>query len=178
MFVDAIHSHYEYVRARILAASGNPTNNPPIVGGILNAQDWPTKPFKFDCFYLLVLGEAPVGREGYSQYSPMVFHQVQWVWIDKGTDLVAGVRQVNRGNRFQTMQLMKQYLLQALVPGYAFKYTWSLVNGEFTSSPTSTPGESITWNPVSFHEKFDKDSGLQYGAGALRIWDITDAVTA
>lgn len=180
MFTDAIYSHYAYCKARILAASGNTSNNPPLVGGILNAQDWPNKPFKFDCFYLLVLGEVPIGRQGYSQYSPIVFHQVQWVWIDKGTDVTAGVRQANRGDRFVTMQKMKGYLLNALVPGYTTKLTWSMNDstGVFTSTPTDTPGEPITWNPVQFHEKFDKASGLQYGAAALRIVDMTDAVLA
>ena len=177
MFTDATYSYYGYVKARILAAANNPGNNPTLVAGIENAQDWPSKDVKFDAFYLLILGEDPIGRQGYSQYAPMLFHQFQWVWINKGTDNVQGVRKANRGDRFVTAQLMKGYLLNGHVPGYTTKLTWNLVNGVFTGTYTSTPGECITWGPIKFHEKFDKASGLVYGAAQTRVWDMTDEVT-
>lgn len=185
-FTDAQYSFYEYVKPRLLSYIANPANNPTsvsgvssiTVSGILNAQDWPSKTIKFDSFYLLVLGEEPIGKQGYSQYSPMVFHQLQWVWIDKGSDTVAGQRQANRGDRFVLAQVMKGALLYGHAPGYAPKLTWALVNGVFTGSPTSTPNEAITWNPLTFREKYDKASGLIYGAAQVRVWDMTDAITS
>lgn len=171
-FTDAIWSHYAYVKARILAKNPN-----RVVAGILDAQDWPSKPVKFEAFYLLTLGDTPIGRQGYSQYSPMLFHQMQWVWINKGTDLQQGTRAANRGDRFVNMENMKGELLYGLAPGFTMKLNWSLVTGVFTgTSPAIT--EAITWNPVQFHNKFDKESGLEYGAGALRIWNMTDAITS
>jgi hypothetical protein len=179
MFQDCIYSFYEYVKSRILAAASNPTNTPKLVGGILNAQDWPPKNFAYDCFYLLIIGEAPIGSQGYSQYSPMIFHQIQWVWINRGTDTQPGTRQANRGDKYYIAQTMKGYLLNGLVPGYTQKLTWSMNSaGIFTGVATSTPNEPITWNPVTFHEKLDKASGLTYCAAALRVWDMTDAITA
>jgi hypothetical protein len=174
MFTDAQYSFYSYVKSRIL------TKNPDrLVAGILNAQDWPIKNIKFDAFYLLVLGEEPIGRQGYSQYSPMLFHLVQWVWMNKGTDTPAlGVRQANRGDRFVTMQDMIGELLYGLAPGYGLKQTWALVNGTFTGSPTSIPNDTITWTPATFHQKQDKSSGLAYGSAQIRIWDTTDVITS
>lgn len=173
MFGDAIESHYVYVRDRIKTFNPN-----RIVKGIVNAQDWPPKKVEPDAFYLLVLDDAPIGSQGYSQYQPMIFHQLQWVWINKGTDIVPGVRKANRGDRYNVSQNMKGELLYGLAPGYTQKLSWSLDgNGKLVSSIPDIP-EPITWNPVAFHTKLDKDSGINYGAGALRVWDMTDAITS
>ena len=184
MYPDAVWSFYEYAKFRLLTYISNPANNPGnitaistiTVKGILNAQDWPSKPITTNAFYLLVLDSVPIGKQGYSQYSPIYFHPVQWVWIIKGTDLVAGVRQANRGDRYAINEVMKGAVIYASVPGYSPKFTWSLVNGVFTGSPTSTPNEAITWNPPEFRDRLDKESGLSYGAARLRICDMTDPV--
>lgn len=171
-FTDAVDSHYNYVKTRILAI--NPVR---VFGGLLNAQDWPSKPIKYDAFYLLLLGEDSVGRQGYSASTPIKFHQIQWSWITKGTDLPLGVRQANRGDRYRTVQLMKSELLTGLFPNYAEKKSWGLVGGTYTGT-SKNPQEFNTWTPVSFHEKYDKDSGMIYGSGSLRIQDMLDTITA
>lgn len=181
MFTDGVDSHYQWVKARILAK--NPTR---VVAGLLNAQDWPSKPIKLDAFYLLVLGEVPVGREMYSTYSAAKFHQLQWVWINKGADIPAqGVRAANRGGRYRTMQAMKEELNYALVPGYTEKKSWSMVatgnpppNDFKWTGVSMVPEEFITWNPIEFHERYDKDSGVGYGSGALRVFDMLDVVAS
>lgn len=173
MYSDAIYSHYEWVKSRLLA------NNPQrVVAGLLDAQDWPSKPFKFDAFYLLDLDDTPVGKQGYSASTPIVLKQVQWVWINKGTDLKQGERQANRGDRFILNQTMKGELLNATFPRFTEKLSWSLdVNGNWTGT-SKTPQEFITWTPVEFHKRSDKDSGITYGAAALRIQDMTDTITS
>lgn len=175
MFADAIWSHYSYVKNRIIAKNNGVDN----VAGVFNAQDWPSKPIKFNFFYLLELGDAPIGSQGYSQYAPMIFHQLQWVWVIKGTDISAGVRVPNRGDRFSISQTMKGLLLYGLAPGYTEKLTWAMNNatGKMIGSSLS-PVEAITWPPVDFHERYDKDTGLVYGSGALRIFDMTEAITS
>src|ERR1700741_2750735 len=98
-FADGIDSYYQWVKARILAFNSSRT-----VKGMMDAQDWPSKNVAFDAFYLLDLGDVPVGKQFYSAQTPVLFRQVQWVWINKGTDLVQGVRQANRGDRFRTWE--------------------------------------------------------------------------
>jgi hypothetical protein len=173
LFTDALDSYYQYVKARILAV-----NQDRIVGGMLDAQDWPSKPFKLDTFYLLTLHEEPPGKEFYSQYAPPIFHSVQWVWVNKGMDLNPGERKANRGDRYRTNEQMKGELLIGAVPGYAEKFSWALdANGNWVSTPLDPP-EVITWKPLEFHKKSDKDSGIIYGAAATRIFDMTDVVAS
>lgn len=172
MFSDALDSFYEWVKGRILT-----TNPQRTVKGIFNAQDWPAKRLITDAFYLLVLGEEPVGKQGWSPATPIVMHQVQWVWVNKGTDLAqANVQQGNRSDRYRTAQQMKQELLYGLNPGYSPKLTWAMNGATFQGVP-KVPAEAITWTPAAFHEKFDKQSGLLYVAAATRIQDMTDTIT-
>lgn len=171
-FTDAIDSLYIYTRDRI--QSLNPDR---VVAGLLAAQDWPSKNVKFNAFYLLDIGETSIGKQGYSASTPIKFHQVQWVWITQGTDLVQGIRQANRGDRYRVMQQMKEELVNGLFPGFTQKFSWSLINGVWTSA-VKTPAEFITWQPVEFHEKLDQESGMMYGSGAIRIADMLDEITS
>jgi len=104
-------------------------------------------------------------------------HQVQWVWINKGTDLAAiNVKQANRGDRYRTGQNMKQELLYGLNPNYCPKLSWQLQGETFVGTP-KVPAEAITWVPAVFHERIDKPSGNIYGSAAVRIQDMTDTIT-
>lgn len=170
-FRDAIDSHYVWVKERIKLLNPN-----RVIAGLLNAQDWPLKPFKNDAFYLLILGEESVGKQGFSPSTPIKLHSLQWVWINVGTDLKPGERKANRGDRYSVMQQMKGELLNGLYPGYSEKKSWA-VNGTGIWTGTSLdPQEFITWTPVEFHEKWDKDSGVGYGSGAVRVQDMTDTI--
>jgi hypothetical protein len=173
-FVDGIDSFYQFVKARIQVL-----NTQRVVAGMLNAQDWPPKNVKLEAFYLLVLGEDVVGRQGFSPAVPIKFHLVQWTWIIKGSDLQQGEKLANRGDRYRIMQTMKEELTNGLFPNYAEKLTWSLnqTNGKWLGVPYA-PKMFVTWTPVSFQEKFDKDSGVAYGTGSTRIQDILQPITS
>ena len=172
-FVDAVDSIYQNAKARISAV--NPSR---VTAGLLAAQDWPPKNVKLEAFYLLDLGEAPAMKAFYSATVPVKFHQLQWVWIVKGTELQQGVRAANRGDRFRTMQTMKGELTNGLFPGFTEKKTWSLDASGNWIGVSLNPVEFITWTPVEFHERLDKDSGIMYGSGAVRVCDETDAITS
>jgi hypothetical protein len=175
MFTDGQDTYYQYVKGRILTY-----NSSRVVAGMLSAQDWPYKEVKFDAFYLLVLGEVPIGKQAYSAAVPIKFHQMQWVWINKGTDLVQGIRQANRGDKYRTMQNMKGELTYAHYPGFCEKQTWALnTAGVWTGTPEN-PVEYIQWQPIEFHEKWSEPggAGIGYGAGAVRVADMLDVITA
>ena len=182
MFTDGIDSYYQYVKGRVNAYTTRtvPDIANGVVAGMLSAQDWPSKDVKLDAFYLLDLGEAPIGKQGYSAAVPIKFHQVQWVWVNKGTDLTPGLRQANRGDRYRTMQVMKGELINGHFPGFCEKQTYSLVNGVWTGT-SLVPQEFITWPPIEFHEKWSQPpdgAGVGYGSGAVRIADMVDTITA
>lgn len=174
-YIDGVFSHYEYVKARILTINPN-----RVVKGYNLAQDWPPKNISYDAFYLLTLGEDPIGRQGFSPYIPIVMHQFQWLWVSAGQDIGAGQVGPNRGIRFQTHFAMKGELEQALFPYFCEKMTW----GYDSSNPpkfvgtSESPQEFIGWAPPSYHEKLDRASGVVYGSVAVRVWDMLDPVTA
>jgi hypothetical protein len=171
--LDALDTYYQWVKARIVTF-----NSARVVSGMLNAQDWPPKFVKLNSFYLLVLGEEPVGKSGFSPAVPIKFHLVQWTWIIKGSDLQPGERLANRGDRYRIMQAMKWELTQGMFPNYCPKMTWNInAQGSFVGIPF-VPALAITWTPVSFHERFDKDSGVAYGTGSTRIQDIFPPITS
>ena len=179
-FTDGMDSYYIYVKGRINSFTTRtiPGIKNGVVAGMLSAQDWPYKDVKFDAFYLLNLGEVPIGSQGYSAAVPIKFHQVQWVWVNRGSDLIAGERQANRGDRYRTMQTMKGELINGHFPGFCEKKTWSLVSGVWTGVSLN-PVEYITWNPVECHEKWSEPggAGVGYGSGAVRVADMLDTIT-
>jgi hypothetical protein len=172
-WTDGVDSHYEYVKTRILTLNPNRS-----VKGLLSAQDWPSKPVIFDAFYLLDLGEEPVGKQCYSASTPIKFHLVQWVWINRGTDLKTGERKANRGDKYRIMQTMKGELTNGLFPGFCEKFSWALDSTDKFVSTQKTPREFISWPPVQCHEKWNKDDsgGIGYGAGSIRITDMLDEI--
>lgn len=183
MFSDGIDSYYQYVKARINAFTNRTvdgiTNG--VVAGMLDAQDWPSKDIKPGAFYLLDLGEAGIGKQGYSASTPIKFHQVQWVWVSLGTNLTQGIRQANRADRYRTMQAMKGELINGHYPGFCEKKTWALDPTGIWTGTSLNPVEYITWPPVEFHEKWSQvpnTSGVGYGSGAVRIADMLDEITA
>lgn len=178
---DAIDSYYQYVKARILStstaqafiSSGNKR-----VAGMMDAQDWPPKNVLFECFYLLDVTDTPVGRNFYSAQIPVLFKVMQWVWINKGTDLTQGIRQANRGDRFNNFEVMKGELLLGHFPGFCLKQTWAM-NGAGVYTGTPSPiNEQLLWKPVEFHKKSDKDSGMIYASAMTRLVDMTDPIVA
>lgn len=180
--IDSIDSHYWYVRTRLLqAVTKNPVGDSvtgafPAAGYVL-AQDWPPKDVKPNEFYLLTMGDDPIGRQGYSASSPMQFHHVVWKAIVVGDELTQGERAANRGTRFRTLWALKEAFRQAMYPFFAEKLTFSIVNGRFVGV-SKTPVQYITWTPPSVKETLQTDSGDVEFSAMLRIWDATDEILA
>jgi hypothetical protein len=174
MFIDGIYSHYQYVKSRILQV--NPDR---IVKGHVMAMDWPPKNYTPDAFYLVVQGETPIGRQGFSPYIPIVYHEFTWTWITSGQDIGAGQVGPNRGSRFQTHMSMQGEIEQALSPYFCEKMSWGFDN----STPPNwvgtslSPIEYIGWAPPSYHARLDKTSGKVYGSVMVKVWDMLDPVT-
>lgn len=186
MFSDAIYSHYEYVKARLatfsypkVGANGQPLSVTYGAGGLLMAQQWPPQNVKLDnTLYLLDLSALPIGRQGYSAANPIKIMNVQWAWIVKGTDLQAGTRGLNRGDRFVIHQQIQDAMNKALYPGFCEKKSWALDgNGNFVGTSLNPP-EFILWNPVPTDGRPQKESGIIYGVAALRIVNMLDQITA
>lgn len=176
-FVDAKDSFWGYVRDRIQA-----DNSARIVHGMMSAQEWPMKNVDFEAFYLLTLSETPIGKQGYSATVPIVFHEMQWVWVIKGADISAGKVGANRGERFRTNEQMKGELEQALYPYFCEKKTWALDNPSAQKpnwvGTSLDPLEYIGWVPPIYHSRIDRESGLVYGAVAVRVFDMLDPILA
>lgn len=170
-FIDGVLSHYEYVKAQILAV--NPNRK---VAGQMFAQDWPPKDVKEEAFYLLSLGDNPIGRQGFSPAIPIVGHELQWTWIVKGQDIGAGQVGPNRGIRFQNHFQMKDEMRQAQSPYFCEKKSWGY-NPPNTKNWVGTslvPQEFILWAPPTYRERLDKDSGVVYGIVSVRVFDMLD----
>lgn len=172
--IEAIDSHYQSVKQRVLAL-----NSARQFGGIMEARDWPTQPQLFDAFYLLTLGFTPLGKQAYSATSLIVSHLLQWVWIGKGTDIQSGIVGANRGDRYRTSLRMQTELLNGLYPYFTQKQTWAADQntGKVTGTPVQPP-ESILWTPPVFHSRTDKASGLIYGAASVNLTSMTDSIAA
>lgn len=170
-YVDAIDSHYQAVKARLVTAA-----SPYVTKGLLEAQDWPNKDVTPNVFYLLTLDDKAIGRQMYSATVPVKFHLVQWVWVITGTDLQSGQRAENRGDRFRVGQAMKDALTNALYPNFTEKKTWSLDGSNVWVGTSLIPPESITWTPVEFAPRSNKEAGVIYGAASVRIWNMLDSI--
>ena len=172
MFVDALDSHYQSVKARLIAA-----NSPYQTKGLMAAMDWPPKDITPNMFYLMNLQDKAAGKTMYSAQTPVKFHFVQWGWMVIGTDLKQGERKDNRGDRFRTQEAMKGALTKALYPQFTEKKTYAIDPTTGVWSGTSLdPVEFITWTPVDFHEEMKQDSGVVYGTALVRIWDMLDQI--
>lgn len=173
----AVDSHFRWVLSRMQTI--NPSRQ---VLGIMNAQDWPPQQVRFESFYLLSLGEEPVGKSFDSASVPVLSHELQWLWMVLGTDLQTGLVGRNRGDRYRTDATMKGELLKALYPRFCEKQDWVL-NGNSLASlnvqPTSrNPKEFVWWNHPTFHRSLDKASGIVYGSAGIAIVDMTDFIAA
>lgn len=171
-FVDAIDSHYQFVKARIKEIA--PTR---IVAGMLNARDWPYKEAKLEAFYLLSVTDAPGPSSMISEAIPIVSHQVQWSWLIAGDDLRPEdpKRSANRAKRFRLNKEMQGELLKALTPRFCEKQNWQMVNGVWTGTPLN---EYIMWTVPRFVGREDKDTGLVYGMALVNILNMTDEISA
>lgn len=175
--IDAVDSYWRHAVERMQTI--NPSRQ---MLGVMDAQDWPPKEVRFESFYLLVLGEPPLGRSFASAAIPVVSHELQWVWMILGTDLTRGKVGRGRGDRYRTDMEMKSELLNANFPMFAEKKEWSISGGsaaaiQLTGTPV-TPSESIWWSPLVFTRRTDQESGSIYGAASVSLVDMTEQIAA
>lgn len=173
--IEGIDTYVRHVRLRL--ATINPNRQ---VKGPMSAQDWPVKRVIPEALYLLVLGDAPVGRAGFSPTVPIVHTTLQWAWVILGEDIADGVRGRNRGNRYRTDYEIKEELRQAVYPGFAPKVRLSAApqTGALTATPFDSQ-EAIFWTPLEYgQQRQDRDSGVIYGIATTYITQMTDAITA
>lgn len=174
---DATDSYFEYVAGRM--ATINPDRK---MIGIADASDWPPKKIFFEAFYLILLGEKPLGKQFWSAEIPVLSFGMQWTWLIKGTDLQTGLIGRSRGDRYRTNMAMRQELLKATFPWFTQKLSWSVQGNTPTglalkSSPL-TPSEYMWWTPPEFANRQDKDSGVLYGAATVWLVDMTESITS
>ncbi|MDE2438944.1 MAG: hypothetical protein KGN01_06185 [Patescibacteria group bacterium] len=144
----------------------NPTRQ---LMGYMAAQDWPPKTIAFDSFYLLTLGDTPIGKESWSAQTSFYMMTCQFQWINKGTEASTynNVLGRNRGDRVRTNYQMRQELLQALYPGFATKEQIAFANGGLTITPLP---ESIWWTGMpTFVPREDRESGLMFTVATVKI---------
>ena len=179
--IDAIDSHYMYVRNRLSQAQVINAKLQPAVGafpakGLIMALDWPPPNVEENQWYLLTMKSNPIGRQGYSQYAPIQIHNLMWKAIVIGDELTQGEQGENRGTRYRTLWAIKEAFRQAIYPGFTEKLHFSLVNGQWTGA-SKNPIQYITWNPPEMAEQLDKEgSGAVTVSAMLRIVDQTDEI--
>lgn len=171
--IDVLDSHYNYVKTRVQSLV-NPTRK---FMGATMAQDWPNETVQMESFYMLDLGQVPIGRQSYSASVPILSYTVQWTWLIAGTDIQNGVKGRNRAERYRTNYDMKNELRIALFPNFCEKLQFSL-SGETVIKTSYDPQEYITWTPSTFRDRIDKPSGLVYGLCTVQITGMTGNIAA
>ncbi len=171
MYAASVDSHYLWVKTRIQALNASRK-----VIGVMSAQDWPPKNVETESFYLLVLGEVPLGKQADSASIPVKVHTVQWTWMIVGTDIQTGIQMRGRGDRYRTHFTMKGELENGVYPRFAQKQNVVVsAAGALVAIPVD-PAEFIIWSPVSIVDRNEKNSGVTYGTGTVRITDFTDQI--
>lgn len=146
-----------------------------VLGGYMDAHDWPPKLVKFETVYLLSLGDTPGGVRSFSWTVPFYVTTCQFQWIVRGTDVSTFNQNLgsNRGDRVRTNWTMKEELLQALYPGFAQKELLTLNGGAVAFTGLN---ESVLWSQPTFTLKSDRESGLLYQIATVRVTDMTQAI--
>lgn len=168
--LNAVDSLFEYVKSRM--ATINPAR---VLGGLVDAQDWPPQNVQMEALYLIALPAVPVGKETYSAAIPILMHTLQWTWMVQGTDLAQAIIGANRGDRYRKNMQIRQDLLAALWPNFAEKKSWSVV-GQAVVGASLNPVEFMIWTPVQFLERIDKASGLLYGTATIHLTDMESPI--
>lgn len=172
-YSDAVDSYFQFVKARILEM--NPTRK---VVAVQEAMDWPPKNVDLESFYLLILNDAPIGKDFDSASIPTLSIQMQWVWAIVGADLQSPSIGRNRGNKYRVNQTMKGELLYGGFPRYCEKLTYSVDGGGTLVSASLVPQEFIWWGPLRFNQRNDRASGTIYGTGSVSLVNMSDQIAA
>jgi hypothetical protein len=149
---------------------------------VMDAMDWPAKPVSFENFYLLTLGQRPLGKEFWSGTVPVLAHTLQWTWMISGTDLRTGKVGRSRGDRYRTNMTMREELLGASWPWFTEKLSWAVQgsspSGLVLQSQSLNPREFMWWTELTFMNRIDRESGILYGTATLYLTDMDAAITS
>ncbi len=170
--IEAADTYYQEVKTRVLAKFPS-----RVFAGLMEAQDWPLQQVDLEAFYLLTLGEVPLGRQAVSAAIPIYVHQLQWVWIIGGSDVESGVRSRSRGDRYRVGYQMKKELLDGMFPRFAEKKNWTVDTAGNLQSASRSPKESILWTYPDFLNRVDRPSGIVYSSASVRLTNFTDELS-
>lgn len=172
--ISAIYSYYAYVVQQVTIL-----NSSQIFGGLINARDWPQTPPHEGALYLLYMNSTPVGG---TESQILYEFLCQWVWQLAGTDIQAGQRAQNRGDRFRSNMTIESLLRQASYPSFCTKQSYaSDTEGNIAATPVTSAvpsdggKESVWWSRLRFIPRLENEkSGLTYGAASLRVYAYDD----
>jgi hypothetical protein len=170
--ISTIDSFYMYVASQMAKINAS-----QVMGGCLDAQDWPQTPPIEGAFYLLYMNAVPVGGTQAQQEYEYI---CQWTWLLIGADVAANQQSANRGDRYRTNLAMMENLRQAHFPGYCPKQDYvASASGAITATPKA-PVETLYWSKPTFRKQHDANqSGVLYGVATVRVgaWEaIPDAL--
>lgn len=169
--IDAVDTFYKHVKERM--ATINPAR---VMGGYMDAQDWPPNPITFDTLYLLQVADDTASKESWSQAVQIYEMNLQWQWITKGTDVTstADVMGKNRGDRVRTSFQIMEEIRKAMFPGYTTKNSYAVDAGGTVNA--TALNEPIMWNRPQFRVRVDKESGLSYGIAIVKLINMTELI--
>ena len=188
MILSTLTSYLSYVAKQLQTAGAqiilNGASTPLLVGGIVQAQDWPQIEIQEGVLYLLFQKITP-GNELKSKTQRQYIYHCQWSWILIGTDIAPSQQAMNRGDRFMTDMLIMQYLKEANYPGFCQKMDYSASSLGVVSAIPSVSAfpvskyESIVWDDLDFMPRPDnKASGVLYNAAGVTISAYEDMAAA
>lgn len=175
--IDEIDSHYEAVKARVLAV-----NSSRVFGGVVDARDWPFQQAQEGVFYLATDKGEPA-RSVNSWHSPLYIYTVNWVWLLIGTDIAQNAQQSNRGDRYRTHFQMQQEMLNGCWSGFCEKQKWGVTGSKPDGSAIVTgtpyvPSEKVWWGKPILSEKKDRTTGILFGYAGLRLSAFAPAISS
>jgi hypothetical protein len=176
MSVEAIDSHYNYVKGRVQQYNGARK-----FSGITDTKGWPPPRVDLNAFYLITLGDTPAGKQVYSPSNTWYRDTVQWSWIVAGSDLPsAGIAGRSRGDVVLIHGLMKKELRFGAFPLACEKLSMSLdQSGSGAVVKTSfDPKQYVYWTLLEFTHRVDRESGLIYGLATTYLSAVAEQITA
>lgn len=165
--VDAIDSHWVYVTNRIVAQW--PTQP---IGSIQEATNWPLQKPTDQAIYLIT-GPSKPSRNVNSRQSALMTYSARWAWVALGTDLVQGVQQSSRGDRYRLAANWRSVMEYGLFAGFCQKQQYTVQdNGAgipILAITTPYAYESVWWSKPTFAETVDRETGIIYGYASVAI---------
>lgn len=174
--IAAVDSYYSYVASQMATVDST-----QLMGGLINARDWPQTPIIESAVYLLFMSAVPV--DGGSESQVKYEYLCQWVWTLVGADLAPNEQGQNRQSYRQMFKIMSN-LRQANFPSFCQKRNYSATSeGVVGSVPVTSvyPVSSIEmvhWTRLQFMPRSDQKSGVGYGAASVRLYAFDDVLSA